>query len=65
MYPDLVVKSLIEDALLAVARAINMTVFRDNNFKERLLAGLHDFKVMRTVFTDQEGNNLCTAGLEL
>ena len=62
MYPDFV---LIEEALLAVAKASNMIVFKDNNFKERLLAGLHAFRVETTVFTDYAGNNFWTTGLEL
>ena len=65
MYPDLVVNSLIEETLLAVANATNINVFIDNNFKERLLAGLHVAKVESTVFTDQAGNNFGTTGLEL
>jgi hypothetical protein len=65
MYPDFVVKSLIEEALLAVSKATNMIVFKDNNFKERLFAGLQAAKVESTVFTDHAGNNFGTSGLEL
>ena len=65
MYPDLVVKSLSEEALLAVANATYIIVFKDNNFKERLFAGLHSAKVESTVFTNHAGNNFGTTGLEL